>query len=73
MWKDIALWGFGIAFTIILGMGGFFGKTISGLLKSILDEMKKLTSLSVRHDERINNLHETAADHEARIRELESK
>lgn len=73
MWKDVALWGLGIAMTVILGMGGYFGKTVTTLLKGILGEIKKLTGISVRHDERINNLHEKVGDHEDRIRELEQR
>ena len=63
----------GILVTIILGLGGFFGKTVTDLLKGILDEIKKWGAVITRHDEKIATQGERLDDHEDRIRSLEGR
>ena len=71
VWKDIALWVLGVGATMALSIGGYFGNAITGILKSIRDELKKLTGISIKHDERIEVHREKLEDHEIRLRELE--
>jgi uncharacterized membrane protein YhiD involved in acid resistance len=48
--KDIALTA---GVTIAIGVGAYFGNTITSILKGIWAEIKNLTSLVTRHDEKI--------------------
>lgn len=69
--KDIIMWLLGIAVTTGLGFSGWFGKTVMGYMKLMLEELRKITSINVQHEERIKTLERITDDHETRIRNLE--
>ena len=71
--KDVLMFILSFVGSMAVGIGGFYGKQIAERLTSILDELKKLTGISIQHDERIKTLESSRHDHEGRLREIEKK
>lgn len=62
---------------IVLAVLGWFAKNayreITTLLKEMIVELRRISSESIQHDERIKTLERQGNDHENRIRDLEKQ
>lgn len=68
---NIQEWLLSTSAVIIIGLIGFFGKTIVNVLREIRQEMQLLLIANTTHAAKIEKLESASKDHENRLRSIE--